>query len=63
MCLRQRASHGRSPRLFTPKDGFYEFEGDVTFAKMCSDLGVPISVASPEGFAEGGMLSLEGVAA
>ena len=37
------------PRLFTPQDGYYSFEGHVSFAKLVASVGVPISVASPQG--------------
>ena len=37
------------PLLFTPRDGYYEFEGRTSFVKLVSTAGLPISVASPGG--------------
>jgi hypothetical protein len=34
------------PAAVHAKDGYYEFEGEVTFAKMCGDPGVAVSVAT-----------------
>lgn len=35
------------PLRFTPKGDHYEFEGELSFARMMGDMGFPISVASP----------------
>ena len=37
------------PLRFTPKNGYYEFEGEISFEKFGATIGVPISVASPGG--------------
>jgi hypothetical protein len=43
------------PLQFKPeKGGYYSFEGEISFAKIFSDLGVPFSVASPPGSVTGG---------
>jgi site-specific DNA recombinase len=41
------------PLKFTPQKGFYTFEGEVSFAKMLTDMNFPILVASPPGFEPG----------
>src|SRR5262249_21368942 len=38
------------PLRFTPKRGYFEFEGDGTLAKMLANGTHPSSVASPAGF-------------
>lgn len=38
------------PLRFTPRRGFYEFEGEVSFDKLLTDAGFPILVASPPGY-------------
>jgi hypothetical protein len=36
------------PLQFKPEKGrYYSFEGEISFAKIFSDLGIPFSVASP----------------
>jgi hypothetical protein len=34
------------PLRFTPRGSFYEFEGQVSFARMCTSIDFPISMAS-----------------
>ena len=38
------------PLKFTPKDGYYKFDGEVSFAKLLTESVFPILVASPAGF-------------
>ena len=38
------------PLRLTPKDGYYEFEGSVSWTKIFETASLPILVASPQGF-------------